>query len=310
MRPNDHGSKNRAFEAVRGELLSIMPGKPPLHDEAAAHLEEGEVDVVPTLLVHSQPLEVVEPCQCALHYPAVPPQSLARLDAPAGNARDDVSPPEPSPDVLEVVALVAMPLLRAPSWPASAPVVRGGDGIEERQSALLVVDVRCGKQHCQRTALPVRHDMVLGAFLPSVRGVRAGLGAPLFARMLPESKATRRQSMRPLMPNSSSNCCWRRSKTPARVHASSLRQQVMPLTPNTSVGRSSQAMPVFSMNMMPRSAARSSHRGRPRAVLRIWRGSNGETRFQSASGTSSRLMPGKLHMPGGERIPAEFRDYF
>ncbi len=155
-----------------------MPGKPPQQDEAAARVKEGEVDVVPALLADAQPLEVVEPGQRAFHDPPVSAEPLTRLDTSARNTRDDAALAKTAPDVRVVVPLVTVSLLGPLARLTSASVVDRPDGVQQRQRTLLVVDVRCCQQHRQRTAPLVRHDMVLGALLPSVRGVRAGLGPP------------------------------------------------------------------------------------------------------------------------------------
>lgn len=72
--------------------------------------------------------------------------------------------------------------------------------------------------------------------------------------------------MRPRMPYSPRSFSYSLRKTPAFAHWLSLRQQVMPLTPKTSAGRSSHAMPVFSTKRMLRRAARSSAYEGPCAV--------------------------------------------
>lgn len=136
--------------------------------------------------------------------------------------------------------------------------------------------------------------MVLAARLSSVRWIRACLGPPFIARTLLESNEARLQSMSPFCPNSFSNTRWSFSKTPARLHSRSLLQHVAPLHPNTSAGRSLQAMPVLSTKMMPRRHALSSRNGRPLLPLRRCRGRSGSTLAHSSSGTSSRLMLARM----------------
>lgn len=122
---------------VSSEVLSIIPGKPPRQDEAAAQVKEGEVDVVPALLADAQPLEVVEPGQRAFHHPPVSAEPLTRLDALAGDARDDSALPKTAPDVRVVVPLVTVSLLGPLPRTAAAPVVDWRDGVDEWQHAQL-----------------------------------------------------------------------------------------------------------------------------------------------------------------------------
>jgi hypothetical protein len=143
----------------------------------------------------------------------------------------------------------------------------------------------------QRAPLPIDDEMVFRAQFAAVRRVRAGARPPFTARTLPESNETRLQSISPRMPSSSSNTCCNRPNTPARCHAWSRLQQVTPLQPNTSSGRSRHAIPVLSTKRIPRRQSRSDRLGRPRFVLRRETGSKGSTRFHNSSGTSSRLIP-------------------
>lgn len=186
-----------------------------------------------------------------------------------------------------------MPFRRTPAWPASWPL-DGEDGVEQRQRLALVVHIGSRQQGGQRQSPAVYYQVVLAARLPSVRWIRARLGPPFIARTLLESNEARLQSMSPFRPSSFSSTRWSFSKTPARLHSRSLLQHVAPLHPNTSAGRSLQAMPVLSTKMMPRRHARSSRNGRPLLLLRRWRGRSGSTLTHSSSGTNSRLMLAKI----------------
>jgi hypothetical protein len=246
------------------------------------------------LFANPRALHLVEPAQGALHHSAMASQPLLRLHAPAGDAGNDVALPQSSADIGIIVSLVTVPFRRTPAWPASWPL-DGEDGVEERQRLALVVHVGSRQQGGQRQAPAVYDQVVLAARLPSVRGVRARLGPPFIARTLLESNEALLQSMSPLCPNSSSSTRWSFSKTPARLHSCSLLQQhVTPLHPNTSAGRSLQAMPVLSTKMMPRRHALSSRNGRPLLPSRGCRGRSGSTLAHSSSGTSSRLMLAKM----------------
>jgi hypothetical protein len=64
--------------------------KAPKEDEAAAENEEAEVDIVPPFIAHAQTPLPILPRERPLHHPAVPAQSLLRLDA--GRAMRAVMP--------------------------------------------------------------------------------------------------------------------------------------------------------------------------------------------------------------------------
>jgi hypothetical protein len=150
----------------------------------------------------------------------------------------------------------------------------------------------CRRQQGSQWQPPAVYDqVVLAARLPSVCGIRTCLGPPFLARTLLESNAVRLHSMSPCWPSSLSNSRCSFSNTPARPHWRSLRQHVAPLHPNTSAGRSRQAIPVLSTKMMPRRHARSSRGGRPLPLRCRCRGRSGATRSHSSSGTSSRFIP-------------------
>jgi hypothetical protein len=251
------------------------------------------MDLRVPLFANPQALHLVEPAQGTLHHPAMASQPLFRFHAPAGDAGNDVALPQCSAGIGIVVPLVTVHFRRTPARPASWPL-GGEDGVDERQRLAFVVHVGSRQQGSQRQSPAVYDQMVLAARLPSVRGVRARLGPPFVARTLLESNEARLQSMSPFCPNSPSSTRWSFSKTPARLHSCSLLQHVTPLHPNTSAGRSLQAMPVLSTKMMPRRHALSSRSGRPLLSLRRRRGRSGSTLAHNSSGTNSRFMLAKM----------------
>lgn len=254
------------------------------------------------LLAHTQPLHPVKPRQGALHHPAIAPQSLTRLDAPASDAGNNMPLPQSPTEVGVVVPLVAVSLRWAPAWSA-AWAFDGRNGVDERQCHALVVHI-CGRQqHSQRQSPAVYDQMVLAACLPSVRRIRTRLRPPFSARPLLESNATRFQSMHAFWPSSFSSSRCNFSNTPARLQRRSLRQHVAPLHPNTSAGRSLQAMPVLSTKIMPRRHALSSRTGRPLPPWRRCRGRSGATLCHSPSGTSSRFILATMATAQVDGIP-------
>ena len=258
--------------------------------------------IVVPLLAHTQPLHPVKPRQGALHHPAMAPQSLTRLDAPASDAGNDMSLPRSPTEVGVVVPLVAVSLRWAPAWSA-AWAFDGRNGVDERKRLALVVHIGGRQQRGQRQSSAVYDQVMLAARLPSVRRVWTRSRPPFSARTLLESNATRLQSMHPFWPSSFSGSRCNVSNTPARLQRRGLRQHVAPLHPNTSVGRSLQAMPVLSTKMMPRGHALSSRTGRPLPPWCRCRGRSGATLRHSPSGTSSRFMLATMPTAQVDGIP-------
>src|SRR5918998_4590552 len=93
-------------------------------DEGAAKGEEGVMDVGPAFVADSQAAIAIEPGEGALDDPAVPSQTLARVDALAGDAHPDVPSSQRCPAARIVVALVGMELGGA----LTAPSIRLLDG--------------------------------------------------------------------------------------------------------------------------------------------------------------------------------------
>jgi hypothetical protein len=89
--------------------------------------------------------------------------------------------------------------------------------------------------------MAVDQQVVLGAELAAVCGVRAGQAAPRLARTLNESRQARDQSSWPWRPSASSSRWCSRCQTPARCQSRRRRQQVTGLPqPSSRVGNSRQ----------------------------------------------------------------------
>jgi hypothetical protein len=111
---------------------------------------------------------------------------------------------------------------------------------------------------------------------------------PLTARRLKESTLTRSRSIRPAAPSSSNRTAWSGSNTPARVHWSSRRQQMVALPqPSSLAGSRLQGVEVRAMKMTAPTQLRSgTRRGTPPHGPGGGAGSSGWMRCHSASGSS------------------------
>jgi hypothetical protein len=162
------------------------------------------------------------------------------------------------------------------------------------------VGVGRGEVDRQRDAVPIHHQVVLGARLPSVHGVRPGLLAPFLARTLRLSTLARDQSMAAPSPSQLSNLVCNRSQTPAACQSWRRRQQVVPLPQPSSFGNSRQGHPVRKTKMIPPSTARLGARGRPPFRFDGSCGSNGSIAFQRSSGTRGSLIARAEYLSSGE----------
>jgi len=251
------------------------------------------VDISSALVTHPKPSKLVLPGQRALHHPALPSQSLLGLDSWPGQAWGNTAPAQPPSILPRGVGLVAVGLARPEPALAGGRLHRG-HGVEQREELVRVVHVGRRQRLGQRQAVGFYEKMMLAARLRSIRRVWACEG-PLFEALTDEeSMQAREKSTMPRSPSSSSNRRCSSSHTPARVHSSSLRQAVMPDRPNCLRGSISQGIPLLRTKTMASSAARSSARGRPCFFFGLGAGSNGATRCQKASGTSSRTMPPRV----------------
>src|SRR5438067_2475825 len=79
-------------------------------DQDAAELQEGEMDIRPSLIANPQAAEAREPREGPLHHPAVAAQLLAALDAAAGDARRNAPLPTRRSAVRGIIALVGVQL--------------------------------------------------------------------------------------------------------------------------------------------------------------------------------------------------------
>jgi hypothetical protein len=195
-----------------------------------------------------------------------------------------------------IISFVCVELLGPPAGPASA-VPHAGHGVQGRRQHKAVVPVGGAQADSERGAPAVDHKVALRARFAAIRWVRAGLGAPLLAATDALSKLARLQSRCPASERRSSSTRWSPTQTPASCQSRKRRQQVMPEQPS-SRGNISQGMPDRRMKMMPASAARSSHRGRPSLGLGGSGGKIGATAAQRSSETGGLLIAPQRPNPG------------
>jgi len=246
------------------------------------------VDIVPPFIAYPQSALSAEPRHAPLYHPTMPPQPLLRFDAGPRDAGSDAASTQ-SPTVLaRGVRLVGMQL-GGPVASRALRLLHLGDGVQQGEQLVSVVDVGPCQALGQGQAVSVDEKMMLAARLRSVRRAFAREGPPFEARTDEESIEARLKSTWPCCPSSLSRAHCSFSNTPARVHCSRRLQAVIPDRPNCLAGSISQGIPVLSTKTMASKAARSSARGRPGSFF-LGAGSRGATCSHSASGTSSRAM--------------------
>jgi hypothetical protein len=213
-------------------------------------------------------------------------ESLGGIDSAASKTWHDAASAQSATEVRGIVGLVRVQLGRALAWAArlSSRADDRRNGIDERKELSRVVDVGSREPHSQGDVGAIHPEVVLGARLAAVGGVRPGLFTPLFARTLILSALARLQSMMASSPNQFSKVACRRCQTPASCQSRNRRQQVTPLPQPSSFGSSRQGQPVRRTKMFPTKAARLGTRGRPPLSLGGSFGSRGSMASQGMSG--------------------------
>ena len=152
--------------------LDIAPA-----DESASEIEERLIDVVASLVAYLKTPEAVYPRQRPLHYPPVPTQLLAGLDAPASDTRGYTSLLERLAASRKVVALVGVQLLWALMRSATALSDRR-DGVQGFLQDIGVMDVGRRVDHRERDSVPVDHNMALRTRFTLPSGSLRSFGSP------------------------------------------------------------------------------------------------------------------------------------
>lgn len=210
--------------------------------EGCGEAEEGEEVAALAFVSDGEAAVAEQPGNGAFDLPAVPSESLGRLDAGAGDPDRDAAFAQPGAVFGGVVGLVRAEFsgLAAP-WSASGP--HRGYRPHKRFQGQDVVGVRRGGPDRERDALGVGQDVEFAAGFAAVDRVRAGQRTPLFARTDAASTITDVQSSAPRAPNSSSTARCRRRHSPAFVHTENRRCAVAGDTPNVG-GRCRHAHPL------------------------------------------------------------------
>lgn len=131
-------------------------------DEAAGHFQEGFVDVGPAFPVDSQSPEAVQPSETPLYHPPVDAKSGAVPGVSAGDGwHDDSGADLVTVDVV-VVAAVGEQRVRLAPW-MDDTATDGRDGIQQRHELGYIVAVATGEDHCERGAVAVSDQVMLGA---------------------------------------------------------------------------------------------------------------------------------------------------
>lgn len=258
------------------------------------------MEISPALVAHRQPTEAREPRQRSLDHPAMPSEPLARVDAAAGDAREDATLAAGGTTTWVIVPFVGMQLGGTPTRPTTpvSGLPERWNGIEHSRQQLRVMDVGRRESHRQGDTSGVDHNMALRPrFCPlaAIRRIRPGRFAPLLAGTLAESSDARDQSSLSASARRWSRVWCKRSHTPTCCQSRSRRQQVIPLPQPSSCGSISQAIPLLSTNSMPVNAARSLMRGRPPLGLDGSWGSSGSITAHSSSLASGLLIPPIYH---------------
>lgn len=133
------------------------------------------------LVADPEPLELVEPGECALDDPAGLPQAGAVGCSFPGDLRCDAAGPEKAAVLVVVVATVgeqpARPVPRPPADPADA-----GYRVQQRHQLSDVVTISAGQRDGERGAVPVDDQVVLAARTGAVDRRRSGVSPPSRAR--------------------------------------------------------------------------------------------------------------------------------
>ena len=241
--------------------------------------DQGADDAV---VADSEAFEAQDPGDGALDHQAVSIQMSFGLDPTAGNTHFDAW---------------AAPWLHG----TSAPIAHTGGGHHQEFEETAVVGVGGRGVNVQGQAVAVSEQVVLGARVRVVGGVRAGQLAPLFwARTDTEPMLAPAQSRICFSASSSSTARWGFSQTPAACHSRRRNQAVCPDPRPRVGGRAATDTEVCSTNKMPCTAARSSIRGRlpgPRGGGRG--GMSGAISSHSRSSTAASSWPYRNGHPAG-----------
>lgn len=200
------------------------------------------MEVGSALVADSESLELVQPGEGTLDYPAHLAETGAVCDTAAGDDRLDAAFPEQAEVLVEVVAPIGVhaPRLAAGTSPPSAD---WRDRVQQGKELGDVVAVPAGDRDGERGSMAV-DQVVLGAGAGAVDRRGADMVPPFEGpdvRSATEQSSSSSRSERRI---SVGRAACRRGPTPASVQSRRRRQAVTPEQPTTSLGTSRQTTPL------------------------------------------------------------------
>ncbi len=260
-------------------------------DKGAGDRKECIVNLGKPIEAQAKPPELMESGERAFDNPATDAEPTPMFGATPGKERLD-SPFRELPSMrFGIVPTVALNCVRLASR-TTALAANRGNGIDQGQELVHIVDVGSSQSRGERNTLGVRDNVVLTARFGSVCRVRPGFAPPKTARTEALSTMARDQSILSASRSLAKNSSWTLCHTPACCHSHKWFQQVMPHPHPISLGRSSHGIPVFKTNRMPVRTLRWSSGLRPgyRNRRGLSGGIRGSISFHSSSGRISLAM--------------------
>jgi hypothetical protein len=249
------------------------------------------MEVRTALIADRQAPEAMQPGQRPFDHPPDDAESAPMRCAALGQDRRDPAGAKPLAVRFGVVAAIALertgPADRAPTSTANR-----GKGLDHGIQLRDVIDIGGGHLGDKRDPVRLGDDVVLGPRLAAIGWVRSSFFPPRTARTVPLSMIVQRTSSWPRFRSSANKTSCNRCQTPARCHATSRRQHVLPEPHPISRGSICHGSPPRRTNRMPVSAARSGTRGRPPQLTRPRRGfgSSGSMCAHRPSSNNGRAM--------------------
>ncbi len=226
---------------------------------------------------------MVEPAMRPLHDIACPPQAAAMRAAAHRQQRPDAPGQDQRDRPGEAVAPIP---LQHRGTAAPAVAQDRPQPPQQARQRLLIPSVGRPRLRHQREPLAVRDEMPFTALFGPIRGVGARVGAAAHRPLRTAVDDGALQVEQALFPSAVTKATWAASHTPAAVHSSKRRQQVLPEPQPNAIGRDCQRRPSRSTKTMPFRQRRSGTRRRPPWGEGGCTGNHGATAFHSGSFTS------------------------
>lgn len=231
-------------------MLQIAPT-----DQRTTDFEECFVNSGQSFITNSESTKPMQPCDGASDDPAGLAQSAAMFGSAPSDLRLNASFLERFTMSARIVTAVGLDEIGLASRAPRFACYRWY-GLHQRQQLGNVVAIGLGQIDRERNAFRVRKDVVLRTGTTAIGWVRSRFFPAPRAR-IDELSATASEKSILSAPRSLESSTWcSRSHTPARCHASSRRQQVLPEPQPISLGNIYQGIPDRSTNRIPVSAAR------------------------------------------------------